>query len=108
MGVLVPGATAFVVKSVAVMVHVPEEPNRVSPIMVTVPFASAVFDGRNAEPSVLVNDKVSPHEVAMCQVASQALTVRLKGAPAVCGSGVPILPVAVPGALVSPGNNTCS
>src|SRR5262249_56587463 len=37
------------------------------------------------------------------QFASTAFTVTLNAAPAVCAVGVPALPVAVPGAAVSPG-----
>src|SRR5712664_3536689 len=37
------------------------------------------------------------------QFASTPLTVTLKAVPAVCAVGVPVLPVAVPGAAVSPG-----
>src|SRR5437762_1138463 len=42
------------------------------------------------------------------QFASTALTVTLKAAPAVCAVGVPVLPVTVPGAAVSPGTNNCN
>src|SRR2546428_720458 len=37
------------------------------------------------------------------QLESTALTVTVKAAPAICPEGVPLLPVAVPGAAVSPG-----
>ena len=72
----------------------------------------SVGDGTVAEGeaagSVEVMCTTSEQEDAMFQLASQALTVRSKGVPSDCGSGVPILPVRVPGALVSPGSNTCS
>src|SRR6266545_2805 len=42
------------------------------------------------------------------QLASTALTVKLKAVPADWAVGVPVLPVALPGAAVSPGNNSCS
>src|SRR5664279_3319279 len=42
------------------------------------------------------------------QFASTALTVTLKALPAVCADGLPVLPLAVPGAAVSPGNSSCS
>src|SRR6266542_2843050 len=42
------------------------------------------------------------------QLASTALTVTLKAVPAVRAVAVPVLPVAVPGAAVSPGTSTCS
>src|SRR5207247_3903121 len=37
-----------------------------------------------------------------------ALTVTLKAVPVGCAVGVPVLPVAVPGAAVSPGARICS
>src|SRR5439155_1100185 len=37
-----------------------------------------------------------------------ALTVTLKAVPAAWAMGVPVLPVAVPGAAVSPGTNNCN
>ena len=42
------------------------------------------------------------------QFASTAFTMTLKGVPAVCASGVPILPPTVPGTAVSPGVSNCS
>ena len=42
------------------------------------------------------------------QLASTALTVTVTGEPAVCVVGVPVLPLTVPGAAVSPGIKTCS
>src|SRR2546425_3642553 len=42
------------------------------------------------------------------QFASTELTVTLKALPAVWAVGVPVLPVAVPGAAVSPGTSTCN
>ena len=42
------------------------------------------------------------------QLASTALTVTLKAPPEVRAVGVPVLPVAVPGAAVSPGTSICS
>ena len=42
------------------------------------------------------------------QLASTALTVTVTGEPAVWVSGVPVLPVVVPGAAVSPGIRTCN
>src|SRR5713226_9123999 len=40
--------------------------------------------------------------------ASTALTVTLKAVPAVSAVGVPVLPVLVPAAAVSPGNKSCN
>src|SRR5439155_25783113 len=42
------------------------------------------------------------------QFASTALTVALNAVPAGWAVGVPVLPVAVPGAAVSPGTSTCN
>src|SRR5262249_17075729 len=42
------------------------------------------------------------------QLASTALTVTLKPVPDVWPAGVPVLPLLVPGAAVSPGTNNCS
>src|SRR6266853_4565958 len=41
------------------------------------------------------------------QLASTALTVALNAVPAPWAIGVPVLPVAVPGAAVSPGTSNC-
>src|SRR5439155_16590186 len=42
------------------------------------------------------------------QLASTALTVALKARPDVRAVAVPVLPVAVPGAAVSPGTSNCN
>src|SRR6266702_1602513 len=42
------------------------------------------------------------------QFASTALTVTVKAVPAVCADGVPVLPMGVPGAAVSPGASNCN
>src|SRR5947207_14579456 len=42
------------------------------------------------------------------QLASTELTVKLYGVPAARAEGVPVLPVAVPGAAVSPGASNCN
>ena len=42
------------------------------------------------------------------QLASTPLTVTLKAVPAVWAKGVPVLPLTVPGAAVSPGANNCN
>ena len=47
-------------------------------------------------------------ELTRFQLASTALTVTLNEPPAVCAVGVPVLPVAVPGAAVSPGSRIWS
>src|SRR6267378_4007230 len=75
---------------------------------VTVPPESEASAGRVAAPSLLVRWIASLADVAKFQLASTAFTVTENGAPANWGSGVPVLPVAVPGAAVSPGINICS
>ena len=42
------------------------------------------------------------------QLASTALTITPSPVPATCVVGVPVLPLPVPGAALSPGINTCS
>src|ERR1051325_8383174 len=42
------------------------------------------------------------------QFASTAFMVIASGAPADCAVGVPVLPVVVPGAAVSPGTSNCN
>ena len=42
------------------------------------------------------------------QFASTAFTVTFKDVPAICVVGIPVFPVVVPGAAVSPGINTCN
>ena len=58
--------------------------------------------------SLEVSPTVSVTLVTRFQSASTARTVTLKELPAVSAVGVPILPVAVPGAAVSPGANSCN
>ena len=71
------------------------------------PATSAAFAGRVALASLEVSATVSV-ELTRFQLASTALTVTLKALPAVCALGVPVLPVAVPGAAVSPGTRIWS
>jgi len=42
------------------------------------------------------------------KLASTALTVTVKAVAAVCGVGAPLLPVAAPGAALSPAASTCT
>src|SRR5437879_5457573 len=42
------------------------------------------------------------------QFASTEFTVTLKAAPAVCAEGVPVFPLGVPAALLSPGTRICN
>src|SRR5438477_4668981 len=46
--------------------------------------------------------------LARFQLASTALIVTLNAVPEVAAMGVPVLPLAVPGAAVSPDTNTCN
>ena len=69
---------------------------------------NAVFAGKLALLSVDVKPTVSPTTETTFQFASTAFTVTLKAVPAVCALGVPVLPVLVPGAAVSPGSRICS
>jgi hypothetical protein len=104
---LVPGEMAAgAVTSVAVIVQVPEEAKKKLPVIVAVPFAKEALEGSHALVSLLVIATASTQDVTMCQLGSQALILRSKGIPVACASGVPILPVTVPGALVSPGSRT--
>ena len=73
-----------------------------------VPDARAAFAGSVALLSLDAIPTVSVTLVTRFQSASTARTVTLKELPAVSAVGVPILPVAVPGAAVSPGANSCS
>src|SRR6266851_4099497 len=68
-----------------------------------VPATSAALDGRAALASEEVIAAVSVALVIRFQFASTALTVTLNAVPAVWAVGVPVLPVEVPGAVVSPG-----
>jgi hypothetical protein len=72
-----------------------------------VPPTSAAFAGSDA----LLSDEVMPTvsvEETRFQFASTAFTVTVNELPAVCAVGVPVLPLALPGAAVSPGTSTCS
>ena len=73
-----------------------------------VPETRAALAGRIELLSEEVMPAVSVALVTRFQLASTALTVTLKAAPAVCADGAPVLPVALPGEAVSPGTNSCS
>src|SRR5216683_2721813 len=73
-----------------------------------VPATSAALEGRTALASEEVIAAVSVALVIRFQLASTALTVTLNAVPAVWAVGVPVLPVELPGAAISPGANTCS
>src|SRR5438046_848883 len=72
-----------------------------------VPALNAALAGNPAFTSVEVMATVSL-VLTTFQLASTALTVRLNAEPAVCGETSPTLPVAVPGAAVSPGASNCN
>src|SRR5712691_6027368 len=72
-----------------------------------VPATSAAFAGRVALASVEVTPTVSV-ELATFQFASTAFTVTVNAVPAVCAVGVPVFPLPVPAAAVSPGTKSCS
>src|SRR6266581_480041 len=75
---------------------------------VFVPATNAALAGKMA----LVSEELIPTVSAMVltrfQFTSTALTVTLKGVPAACALGAPLLPPGVPGMAVSPGTNNCS
>src|SRR5437867_4993452 len=74
-----------------------------------VPETRAALTGKVAlESEDEVIPTVSVTFVSKFQFASTALTVTLKAVPAICAVGVPVLPVAVPGAAVSPGAKSCN
>ena len=74
---------------------------------VFVPATSAALAGSAALASVEVMPTVSV-ELTTFQLASTALTVAVKAPPAVWAEGLPVLPVALPGAAVSPGIRICN
>src|SRR5262249_40559415 len=73
-----------------------------------VPPAKAALAGKVALASLEVIPTVSETPLTKLKFASTAFTVTLNAAPAVWAVGVPLLPVGVPGAAVSPGARICS
>src|SRR5439155_16787269 len=71
-------------------------------LKVLVPLTSAALAGNTALASLELIAIVSL-VLTRFQIASTALIVTVNAVPAVCGAGVPVLPLAVPGAAVSPG-----
>ena|SRR6516162_1368708 len=92
--------------SLTVRVPVPDTLNMT--LNVPVPALNGAPAGRAQDDPVEVNCTVSLAMFTGFQLASTALTVTLKGVAAVCVDGVPVLPVPVPGAAVSPGTRICS
>src|SRR6266581_4200886 len=76
-------------------------------LTVRVPADNAPLTGSVALESLEVIPTVSVL-LTTFQLASTALTVTLKAVPAVRAVAVPVLPVAVPGAAVSPGTSNCN
>ena len=93
-------------RSVAVIVKLPLVLK--STAMVCVPETRAVFIGKVAVVSLEVMPTRSVTELTGFHSASTALTVTITSAPANCAVGVPVLPVALPGAAVSPSTSNCS
>ena len=94
------------VTSVAVTVRLPAVTSVTT--KVCVPATSGAFAGNCAFASLDVMRTVSPTELMRFQFASTAFTVTRNAAPTAGAVGVPVLPVAVPGAAVSPGISSCS
>ena len=103
---LVSGVFVPSVASVAVIVQLPML-SRVA-TNVAVPLTNASSGGMVALGSVVSRCTTSVAALTRFQSASTALTITGKEIPAACPSGVPVLPVGVPGAAVSPGSSTCS
>src|SRR5216117_2501199 len=77
-------------------------------LKILLPDTKLALAGRVALPSVAVRPTVCVTLLTTFQSASTALTVTLKAAPELRAVGVPVLPVVVPGAAVSPGTSICS
>src|SRR3989441_275842 len=73
-----------------------------------VPAAKAALAGNVALASVEVIPAVSVMVLTTFQFASTALTVAVKAVPAIWAVGAPVLPVAVPGTVDSPGASNCN
>src|SRR5262249_45380997 len=93
-------------RSLAVMVNVPLVLN--AKLKLCVPETSAALDGSVAVASVAVMPTLSAMLLTKFQFASTALTVTLKLVKALWAVEVPVFPLAVPGAAVSPGTNNCN
>src|SRR5215471_5219872 len=72
------------------------------------PATKPAFAGSEALESDEVIPTVSVTFVKTFQFASTALTVTVRAVPAACATGVPVLPVAEPGAALSPGTSNCN
>src|SRR2546425_6200185 len=90
-------------KSLAVMVKLPLVPN--ARVKLPVPANRAASGGRDALRSLELRSTTSLTLPTTFQLASTALTVVSKLTPTICALGVPVLPVAEPGAALSPGTS---
>src|ERR1043166_2934270 len=93
---------------VAVSVHPLVVAVRKVTLNTIVPELSAVFGGSSGFGPLEVTPTTSLTLDTKFQFASTALTVTLNAVPAVCAVAVPVLPVPVPGAAVSPGSKSCN
>src|SRR5215471_1274455 len=75
---------------------------------VCVPAASAALGGSVAVESLEVMPTVSAGLLMRFQLASTEFTVTLNVVKALWVAGVPVLPLALSGAAVSPGTNNCN
>ena len=75
---------------------------------VCVPAVSAALEGRLALASLEEIPTKSVALLTIFQFASTAFAVTVKALPALCAVGVPVFPLAVPGAEVSPGTRSWS
>src|SRR5207237_981742 len=105
MGGLVLAVLVPSVMSVAVTVALPAVLSVT--LKACVPALRAAFAGKVALLSLEVIPTVSL-VLTRFQLASTALTVTLNAVPAVWDAGAPVLPLTVPGAVVSPGANSCN
>src|SRR2546427_336968 len=103
---LVPEALVASLRSMAVAVRAPAVLQ--IRLKLPVPPVKGALDGRVALASDETIPTVSATFAIRFQLASTAFTVTLNAAPAFWALTVPALPVAVPGAAVSPGANTWS
>src|SRR5438552_37462 len=106
MGALVLAALLLSLISLAVTVELPAVLS--VRLKVCVPFTRVVLAGKVALLSEALIPTVSVTVLTAFQLASTALTVTVKALPAACAAGVPVFPMALPGAAVSPGARICS
>ena len=101
---------AVLVPSVLLVAVIAQEPGVLKVILkVLVPETKAAFTGNIAAPSVVSIAIVFPGALdTTFQKASTAFTVTVNELTVVCPVGVPVFPLPVPGAAVSPGNSICN